>query len=196
MSIKGMAKGIIILTGPKHSGKTSVGRILAKRWNCGLVDLDELVETRTGKSPRTLYKEGPETFRAAELQALKSLISLPPAQQKAETNSPALVAAGGGIIDNDPARTLLERSSQIIIIYLEIPADIAWERICQSSAKTGEFPPFLNTDNPQETHRGLHIRRAAAYKTLAHITIQAEGKTPDLIGMEICRKIDGIEQDN
>ncbi|MDR0997648.1 MAG: hypothetical protein LBL70_01155, partial [Treponema sp.] len=67
---------IILLTGPKHSGKTSAGRalvrLLAEKTDpaASFIDLDELVEDRTGKSPRALYREGPEIFRKAEADAL------------------------------------------------------------------------------------------------------------------------------
>jgi shikimate kinase len=47
------------------------------------------------------------------------------------------------------------------------------------------LPPFLNTDNPQETHKTLHQRRAAAYKNSAYMRVQAEAKEPEQIAQEI-----------
>ncbi|MDR1301151.1 MAG: shikimate kinase [Treponema sp.] len=162
----------IILTGPKHVGKTSTGRALALFWGSDFIDLDELIEQQTGSSPRTLYTQAPERLKEAETQALASLI-------KAQAAGPQIIAAGGGIIDNEDAMALLNHPD-MRIIYLEVSAETAWKRICQ-----GPLPPFLNTDNPQETHKTLHQRRAAAYKSHAHSIIPAEAKEPEHIAQEI-----------
>ncbi|MDR3343456.1 MAG: shikimate kinase [Treponema sp.] len=172
---------IFFLTGPKHAGKTSVGRVLAAVYQGDFIDLDELVETQTGQSPRSLYKADPGCFSRAEIGALQTVINT----GNTPKASPLLiVATGGGIIDNDDALSLL-KSPGAVVMYLEVSAETAWERICRSSAATGELPPFLNTAHPQETHKNLHERRGAAYKRIAHITIQAEHKTPE----SICREI-------
>jgi shikimate kinase len=170
---------ILLLTGPKHAGKTSVGRALAHLCKEEFIDLDELVEKQTGKSPRTLYREAPERFRQAEARALATLIEASPG-----AIAKYIVAAGGGIIDNDEAMALLKKA-EVLIIYLEVSPETAWERI-GAARKAGEtLPPFLDTPDPQKTHRDLHQRRAAAYKSIAHSIIQAEGKDPEYIGREI-----------
>jgi shikimate kinase len=76
-----------------------------------------------------------------------------------------------------------------MMVYLEVSADTAWERINEAFLQTGELPPFLNTENPRETHAALHIRRGAAYKEFASLTITAEGKTAEDIGREIAARI-------
>jgi shikimate kinase len=180
--------GIILITGPKHSGKTSAGRALAEILGAGFIDLDELIEQQTGKSPRTLYKEGPKVFRQAEVRALASLLPQTAGCQ------PRVVAAGGGLIDNPEALELLRRGNYPgtapIVIYLEVSADTAWERISAAVEKTGELPPFLNTENPRETHAALHERRGAVYRKFAVLTITAEGKTSGDIAREIAELIE------
>lgn len=177
---------ILLLTGPKHAGKTSVGRALARLCNETFIDLDALVEKQTGKSPRTLYKEAPERFREAEAQALKTLIAASPG-----ATAKYIVAAGGGIIDNDEAMALL-KGPEVLIMYLEVSPETAWERIW-AAKKAGEtLPPFLDTPDPQKTHKDLHERRAAAYKNIAHSIIQAEGKDPEHIGMEIIHQFERL----
>ncbi|MDR2535939.1 MAG: shikimate kinase [Treponema sp.] len=168
----------ILLTGPKHAGKTTAGRAFGQLSSGDFIDLDELIEQRTGKSPRTLYKEGPEYFRLAETEALETLLSMETGQGKA----PVIMAAGGGIIDNEAALKKL-KTAKVFIVYLEVSAETAWHRI----QAAGSLPPFLDTPNPQETHKKLHQRRAEAYKTLAHITIQSEGKTPESLAQDIQR---------
>ena len=178
----------IIFIGPKHSGKTSAGKALAALLSCGFVDLDELVAQRSGKSPRALYGEGPEIFRKAEAGALAALFE----SGTAESLSSLVIASGGGLVDNPDALSLLEQNSaaghpQIISVFLDVSAKTAWERI----KAAGELPPFLKTENPQETHRSLHERRAAAYRQLASLVIDADGKGPQEIAQEIADRLQG-----
>jgi shikimate kinase len=193
MEIPSIIRNIILL-GPKHSGKTSTGRELAKLLNGAFIDLDEFVEAQTGKSPRTLFKESPETFQAAELQALKSALFPPPAGRGSGGTGTTgasvgctleVIAAGGGIIDNAGARKLLLAVEGIFLVSLEVPAETAWERVGIMAAQNGELPPFLNTENPRETHRLLHERRMTAYRDIARLTVSGEGKTPEETGQEI-----------
>jgi shikimate kinase len=168
----------IFIAGPKHAGKTSAARALAALYSCGFIDLDEVIARRSGKSPRTLYGEGPEIFRKAEAEALAALFE--PAAEDG-VNSQKIVALGGGLIDNPGALALLEHAESSLVVYLAVSAGTAWKRICGG----GELPPFLRTGNPQETHCALHKRRSAAYRKLARITIEAEGKSPREIALEI-----------
>ena len=176
----------IILVGPKHSGKTSAGKVLAGILPCGFVDLDELVAQRSGKSPRALYGEGPEIFRKAEAGALAALF-----ESGTANPLPSLViASGGGLVDNPDALSLLEQNSaaghlQIISVFLDVSVKTAWDRI----KTAGELPPFLKTENPQETHRSLHERRAAAYRQLASLVINADDKSPPEIAQEIADRL-------
>ncbi|MFP3090992.1 AAA family ATPase [Treponema sp. TIM-1] len=175
-----LAPGIILLVGPKHSGKTSVGRILAPLLSGEFTDLDEVIETQTGTSPRELYKKGAQVFRDAEFNALESLLA-----GSGKNSSIRVIAAGGGIIDNPLAMERLGRANRILLVYLELSPETAWERIRLAAEKTGELPPFLVTENPQDTHRALHERRAEAYRKAADRIILTEQKTPEMIAREI-----------
>ena len=99
-----------------------------------------------------------------------------------------MIAAGGGLIDNVAAMDALTGKPDILLVFLELDAATAWQRIAQNAAATGSLPPFLQTAAPQETHRLLHERRNAAYKKAAHLTIPAAGKTPEEIAHEIIRQ--------
>jgi shikimate kinase len=174
--------GIILLAGPKHSGKTSAGRALARLWTekyapASFTDLDELVEERCGKSPRALYREGPEIFRKAEAEALRDIFG------RADGEALRIVATGGGLADNGEAMDLLKnsvsgKSFRVFTVFIEVPAGTAWERIEAEAEKTSELPPFLKTENPRETHRQLHLRRGAVYREIADLSLRA-GETPE-----------------
>jgi shikimate kinase len=170
----------IVLTGPKHSGKTSAGKAFALLRSCDFIDLDELIFQRTGKSPRQLYSEGPAVFQNAEAEALSAIADSDGGEGL------RVIAAGGGIIDNAEASAILKKLCTTTV-YLDISAESAWDRI--ANAANGELPPFLRTEKPKETHRTLHERRAAAYLQLADIVIKAEGKTPQEIAEEILLKL-------
>jgi shikimate kinase len=169
----------IILTGPKHSGKTSAGKALASLCSCDFIDIDELILQRTGKSPRQLFSEDPEIFKKAETEALSALADSGGGENCAGAKL-RVIAAGGGIIDNSEALSVLKKSGAVTV-YIDISAESAWGRI----AAEGELPPFLRTENPQETHRALHERRATAYLQIANIVIKAGEKSPQEIAAEI-----------
>jgi shikimate kinase len=189
----------IILMGPKHSGKTTTGKALASLFSCDFIDIDELILQRTGKSPRQLFSEDPAIFQKAEAEALAAIVDSGGSSVGScggennagcgtnITNSADIagvkrrvIATGGGLIDNSEALSILKKSSAVTI-YLDISAESAWDRI----AAGGELPPFLRTENPQETHRALHKRRAAAYLQIANIVIETEGKSPQERAAEI-----------
>lgn len=167
----------LVLTGPKHAGKSSLGLALEKLLHVPFTDLDELITRRTGKSPRELYREGPQVFRTAEAEALWSLL---------EESAPIrlVIAAGGGIIDNAAAMALLKDTPGIRLAYIQVSAETAWKRI----KAAGELPPFLAAENPEETHRTLHRRRADAYRETADSIIDGERGTPYELALSLAKE--------
>ena len=174
-----MKNRLILITGPKHSGKSMTALALAKIIGGEAADLDDIVERQTGKTPRALFKEGAEVFRKAETRALASMIR----------GKGGIIATGGGLIDNNEALALLDGRRDLIFVYLDVSPETAWQRIL---AVGDELPPFLNTENPRvkpkETHLALHKRRAEAYKALAHLTVFAENKSSEEIAEEILKR--------
>jgi shikimate kinase len=180
---------MIVLIGPKHSGKTSIGRELAGLLAVPFYDLDALIENQTGQTVRSLYNSGPEIFRHAEEAALREALSLS-APDRSKDNAggdTGILAVGGGITDNPGALTLLQQGGYHTIVYLDIPAEIAWQRI----VREGELPPFLQAETPEasgEKHRLLHQRRSEACRTIAHVCLPAGEKSP----AELAAKIRGM----
>jgi shikimate kinase len=186
---------IILIIGAKHSGKNLSARALNGIVGGRIIDLDELVKKQTGKTPRELFVEGHVFFKKAEVQALASVIQRQMPLQMPQTEGETLIiAAGGGIIDNDEAMALISEAKvpsedrQLITVYLEVSAETEWKRIMETSGDTG-LPPLINTNNPKETHLALHNRRAKAYKAAAGIVVLAENKSPEEIAGEIAGEI-------
>jgi len=171
----------IILTGPKHSGKTSTGKALASLLSCDFTDTDDMILQRTGKTPRELFIEGQNIFKKAEAEVSEKL-----AEELIGSSEKRIIATGGGIIDNPDALAFIKKINTVVV-YLNIYAESAWSRISNSS--DGVLPPVFGAGNPRETHRLMHERRSAAYNQLADIIIFAEGKTPDEIAGEIIESI-------
>lgn len=174
---------LLVLTGPKHSGKTSAGRALGEITGWEFVDIDALIEEREGVTARALYRRGHDVFRKAETEALVSVMAAAGPPDKT-----VIIAAGGGLIDNEAAVKALAGNPSAVIFYIEVSASAAWGRI-EAAARNGEgLPAFLDAENPKDAHAALHERRAAAYKKLARVTVDAEGKTPRQIAA-LCAQI-------
>jgi shikimate kinase/Fe-S-cluster containining protein len=175
---------LLLLCGPKHSGKTCAGLALREILGCDFVDVDALIEEREGVSARTLYRlKGPEFFQQAEARAIVSIMG------RAGEGGALIAAAGGGLIDNEAAMNAVTGGGRVVIVYLEVSAAVAWRRIEEEARDGGGLPAFLDAENPKEAHAALHERRAAAYKERAHITIDAEEKTPRQLARQIAGQI-------
>ena len=177
--------------GAKYSGKDLCARALSEIIGGETVDLDELVEKQTGKTPKELFIEGHDFFKKAEVYSLTSAIQGHLLGIKGEN---FVIVAGGGIIDNDEAMALISEARvpsverQLITVFLEISVETSWQRIMEGP-NDGGLPPLINTNNPKETHLALHNRRAKAYKASAGITILAENKSPEEIAREIAARL-------
>ncbi len=181
------AAQIIILIGPKHSGKTSTGKALAHLLSGTFIDLDDEITIHAGQTPRALYRQSEQLFRSAELDATRKLFERITIEHEKSSGAHYIIATGGGIVDNQKAIALLKQIG--LFVFLDLSAKTAWERIITTAERTGELPPFLKTENPAETHRLLHDRRAAAYKKLADLIIDAEIDSPEKRAKEIVRLI-------
>ena len=87
--------GNLILTGVSASGKSTVGRQLAKLLGMGFLDLDELIEKSQGKTINEIFSaDGEAAFREMEARMLESLQSI----------RSHVVAVGGGALDRKSTR--------------------------------------------------------------------------------------------
>jgi shikimate kinase len=199
---------LIVLMGPKHSGKTTTGRELARRLVLPFFDLDQLIEEHSGQSPASLFRSDAELFRREEAAALAALLSSLQKNKSSQTGVAAngryagILATGGGIIDNPNAMEKLympldadQKASVHCTVYLDLSAETAWQRIsggAELSGKPAGLPPFLEADTPaeaKEKHRLLHERRSIVYKKIADKIVFAEDKSPLELAEELCRII-------
>jgi shikimate kinase len=156
-------RGSIILTGIKHSGKSTLGKLLAARLRVAFYDTDDVITERTGKTPRELYRAGGEAaFRVAEQDACRQL-----ADSIAAGGERAVIATGGGICNNQSALSHLRPAGKIV--YLDVSEETALKRILKKS----ELPAYIAAENPQTPddvrrifHR-IYTDRTQRYRALA-----------------------------
>ncbi|MCM8781045.1 MAG: shikimate kinase [Candidatus Omnitrophica bacterium] len=160
--------GNIYLVGFMGTGKTSVGKELAKRKHWRFVDLDELIELRQRRSIVDIFaKNGEAYFRRIEKQILKEVAK----EQK------FMVACGGGIVI-DPDNIRIMRQTGIIICLAASPEVI----LKRTSGYTHR--PLLNVSEPAKQIEFL-LKMRAPYYAQADYTID----TSKLSVKEVVEKI-------
>jgi len=98
------------IIGYKNSGKTSIGKKLAKRLKMDFIDLDDVIEKREGKSIPELYSElGDDVFRVKEWEALKEVVK----------KDNLVIALGGGAPCHCDNMSLIEKLGEAIYIQLD-----------------------------------------------------------------------------
>lgn len=141
------------------SGKTAVGRALARRAGREFIDSDQEIERRTGVDiPFIFEKEGEAGFRDRERQVIASL-----------TKRDSLVlATGGGAILAKQNRDHLSATG--IVVHLDTTVEEQLRRTRRSSR------PLLQTENPRATLEALRTERQPLYEAVADYSFDTTGK--------------------
>lgn len=160
----------VALVGFMGAGKTTVGQELARRLNWRFADLDQLIETREGRTiPQIFQKDGEPRFRELEHSVLSNALSAP--------NSKFFVLAlGGGAFIVERIRALL-RERQVPAVWLDAPAEELFRR-CEQP----EVIRPLRRDPEQFTK--LYEQRLSSYRQ-ADFHVITKGKEISAIAEEI-----------
>jgi shikimate kinase len=144
----------LILVGLPGSGKSTVGRRVARRLARPFLDFDSEIERREGKSIAEIFSEvGEPGFRALELALTREL-----------AKSGGMVLAPGGGWTTIPGATALLRPPARMI-YLRVKAEVAIGRILRGR----RIRPLLQTPNPLDTLKRLLAEREAGYLQADHV---------------------------
>lgn len=148
--------GSIFLVGMMGAGKTSVGRVLAKRLDKVFHDSDHVIEERTGvKIPVIFEIEGEAGFRNRETSVIDELTALPN----------IVLATGGGAILSESNRTRLR--SRGMVVYLR-----ATVRDLLNRTRHDRNRPLLQTADPRARLTELYELRDPLYREAAHVIIE------------------------
>ncbi|MDR2448727.1 MAG: shikimate kinase [Prevotellaceae bacterium] len=161
----------ISLVGFMGSGKSTVGKALARILQRPLFDTDSLIETRKGKSVVEIFTgEGEEKFREYERQLLLELLNAP---------QPAVIVCGGGTPCFVGVMDIL--NAHAVTFYLHTPVDILYARLKNEAAHR---PLLQGKDDLRQFIEELLAHREPFYQKATY-TIHTAGKTVGEIAGEI-----------
>jgi shikimate kinase len=163
----------VFLIGPMGSGKSAVGKTLARLLGVPFHDSDREIERRTGVDiPYIFDKEGEDGFREREREALDELT----------LREPQVLATGGGaVLRAENRQCLAERGC---VIYLQTSVNQLANRV-----KRGRNRPLLHNVDPREKLEQLMLDRAHLYAQIADFTVTTDGRRVKSVAEEIARII-------
>jgi shikimate kinase len=169
-----LSKPNVFLIGPMGSGKSAVGRHLARLLRFSFHDSDADIEARTGVDIAFIFeKEGEAGFRQRERESIERLTAL----------DGVVVATGGGaVILAENRRVLADRGT---VVYLETSIAQQMER-----TRHGRHRPLLNDTDPKLKLGELMHQRAALYAEIADLTVSTDGRRVQLVAEEIYRELE------
>ena len=156
---------IILLVGLMGSGKTSVGKRLAKRLNLPFIDGDQEVEKAAGLSLVDVLKcFGEKEFRAGEERVMKRLLQ----------GSPCVLASGGGSFVAEQTRKLAKENA--LTIWLKADIDILYHR----TAGRKHRPFLIGCENRLKDKLEKYINDEYPYYSEADIMVETKEEQVDL----------------
>jgi shikimate kinase len=159
----------LFLIGMMGAGKSTVGKLLARRCGFEFVDCDRELEARSGVSVATIFElEGEESFRRREAALIDELTQRP---------RTVLATGGGAILGADNRRHLSERG---LVIYLRASADEIVRRTQKDRAR-----PLLQTTDRRGRIEQLLAEREALYEQVAHVTVHSNAGNPNRLVAKI-----------
>jgi shikimate kinase len=175
MSCGGAFPGVV-LVGFMGSGKSSVGRELARRFGALFVDVDERIAAAAGSPIRDLFaREGEPAFREREKAALRDVLSV----------KGCVIATGGGAFADEENRLLLR--SYAPVVYLEADVETLLERLAGDLGR-----PLLRGEDREEVVRELLSRRVPGYRA-ADLAVRTDGRTVEEVAGQVADWIDRTE---
>jgi len=170
----------LVLIGFMGSGKSSVGRELAKRWNFRFVDTDAMIRHKYDLSiPDIFAKYGEDFFREAEYEALARLRGI----------RSTVIATGGGIVIQPRNLPLLRALGPVV--WLCADQGTILDRVGKSTHR-----PMLNQANPEESVARLLKERAPLYHRAADLRIETSGLTHREVADRIVLGLDQFRVSN
>ncbi len=152
----------VYLCGFMGCGKSTIGKILARRSGCGFVDMDDYIVEREGMTiPQIFADKGEQYFRDTETAVIREL---------AEKN--AVIACGGGAM-------LKKENSEIaaengVVVYIDIPFEVCYERI------SGDANRPLVVNNSKEQLEEIYNSRIPVYKENSTVTVDGIGSAEEI----------------
>ena len=160
----------VYLCGFMGCGKSTVGKILARKSGCGFIDMDDYIVEREGMTiPQIFSEKGEKYFRDTETAVIGEL-----------AEKGAVIACGGGaMLKKENAEIASENG---IVIYIDIPFEICYTLISWDTNR----PLVMN--NTKEQLEEIYNGRVPVYKSNSTVTVDGVG-TADEIAERIAEAI-------
>ncbi len=174
-------KTSVALIGFMGSGKTAVGRALARELKRKFIELDSLVEQLAGKSiPDIFWQDGEIAFRELEIEAVKQIAG----------EKRAVIACGGGIVLNQINIDRLKKEA--VIVYLTAAPQAILKRVMADKV----VRPLLQVEDQTATVRELLRFRRPYYQRAADLTINTSKLDVGAVVEQIIAKLKEDESFN
>lgn len=161
----------VILIGPPGSGKSTIGKALARKTGQSFTDTDDVIEERTGITISQIFVDkGEPWFRKLEAEVLQAELA----------KIDGILSLGGGAPLSDTAQNLL-KSMSIAKVYLDVSLATAAPRV----GFNRDRPLLLN--NPRGAWQELMEKRRPIYEALATHIVKVDERAPKDIVDEIVR---------
>ncbi|MDD5102210.1 MAG: shikimate kinase [Endomicrobiia bacterium] len=158
-----------VLTGFMGTGKTTVGKLIAKKLNRPFFDTDEMIEKQLETSISEIFKKvGEKTFREYEIQVVSVLSNV----------EDSVISCGGGLVLNKNNITSLRKNGIIINLYASA------QHILNRIGEDDNRPIIKKMLHPFDEIKKLLIQRKVAYDN-CDLTINTEGLTPEQVAEKI-----------
>ena len=159
------------------AGKTTIGKLLSNKLGYDFIDLDKIIEEKSGVKINTIFEiEGESGFRERELQVLSDSIE----------KDKVIISTGGGIVTNEKSRAQLIKYNALII-YLKANLQTLCNRLKNDNSR-----PILNVDDKEQVIERILEEREPYYQDLADMDVDTSHmKSIDVVKF-IIKKMDVI----
>jgi shikimate kinase len=173
-----LGSGNLILVGMMGSGKTTVGRMLARQLGKVFVDSDEEIIKRTGVTvPHIFDVEGEAGFRQREAAAIRELTG----------RENLVLATGGGAVLDEKNREMLQQNG--VVVYLKASVHDLWQRTRHDRNR-----PLLQTDNPHARLAELFQQRDPLYRQVSDIVVQSGKQSAHALMLHLTGEIETFKK--
>lgn len=161
-----------VLVGLPGSGKSTIGRRLAKALGVGLLDTDVAIEQRTGRSIADIFAtDGEQEFRRIEEDVVRAALA----------DHDGVLSLGGGAVTSPGVRAALAGHT---VVYLEISAAEGVRRTGGNTVR-----PLLAGPDRAEEYRALMAKRAPLYRRVATMRVDTNRRNPGAVVRHILSRL-------
>lgn len=161
-----------VLVGLPGSGKSTIGRRLAKALGVGLLDTDVAIEQRTGRSIADIFAtDGEQEFRRIEEDVVRAALA----------DHDGVLSLGGGAVTSPGVRAALAGHT---VVYLEISAAEGVRRTGGNTVR-----PLLAGPDRAEKYRELMAKRAPLYRRVATMRVDTNRRNPGAVVRHILSRL-------